>query len=43
MAGLVPVLAAILARRFIAPEEARMKQSFGNEYARYAGKTRRWV
>ena len=43
MAGLVPLLAVILARRFIAPEEARMKQSYETEFARYAQKTRRWL
>ena len=40
---LLPVLAVILKRRFIAPEEARMKENFGAEFANYAEKTRRWL
>ena len=40
---LIPLLAAILSRRFIAPEEARMKESFGAEFDEYAAKTRRWL
>lgn len=40
---LVPVLQAILTRRFIAPEEVRMKQNFGPEFSEYAKKTRRWL
>lgn len=40
---LVPLLAVILLRRFIAPEEARMKQNFGQEFDAYAAKTRRWL
>ena len=40
---LIPVFVAILVRRFIAPEEARMKQNFGPEFDRYAEKTPRWL
>ena len=40
---LVPVLMAILSRRFIAPEEARMKHYFGAEFEAYAQKTSRWL
>ncbi|UWR24134.1 isoprenylcysteine carboxylmethyltransferase family protein [Sulfitobacter sp. S190] len=42
----VPVIPAfiwIVQRRFIAPEEARMKQSFGAAFAAYVEKTGRWV
>lgn len=39
----VPFLAVILVRRFIAPEELRMKENFGVEYEVYAQKTRRWL
>lgn len=39
----VPALGVILARRFIAHEEARMKHSFGAEFASYAQETRRWL
>ncbi|MEM7521467.1 MAG: isoprenylcysteine carboxylmethyltransferase family protein [Pseudomonadota bacterium] len=34
---------AILHRRFIAPEEARMKESFASEFEAYQGNTRRWL
>jgi protein-S-isoprenylcysteine O-methyltransferase Ste14 len=40
---LVPVLAWTLERRFIIPEENRMRREFRAEFARYAQKTRRWV
>lgn len=40
---LLPLLAAILKRRFIAPEEARMKENFGPAFAEYAENTRRWL
>ena len=33
----------ILLRRFILPEEARMKEHFGAEFDQYAEKTRRWL
>lgn len=39
----IPIFMAIIARRFIAPEEARLKQSFGAEYASFSEKTRRWL
>ncbi|MDW3222324.1 MAG: isoprenylcysteine carboxylmethyltransferase family protein [Paracoccaceae bacterium] len=40
---LVPVLVWVLERRFIIPEENRMRREFRTEFARYAQKTRRWV
>ncbi|MGB3247000.1 MAG: isoprenylcysteine carboxylmethyltransferase family protein [Sulfitobacter sp.] len=40
---LIPLFVTILIRRFIAPEEARMKQCFGSEYAEFARKTPRWI
>ncbi|MFK7838106.1 MAG: isoprenylcysteine carboxylmethyltransferase family protein [Sulfitobacter sp.] len=40
---LIPLFGVILQRRFIAPEEARMKQSFGAEFDAYAEKTPRWL
>ncbi|MEM6303523.1 MAG: isoprenylcysteine carboxylmethyltransferase family protein [Pseudomonadota bacterium] len=40
---LLPLLMVILQRRFIAQEEARMKDNFGQEFAAYAQKTRRWL
>ncbi|MEP2642015.1 isoprenylcysteine carboxylmethyltransferase family protein [Roseobacter sp.] len=40
---LVPILVWILERRFIDPEEARMRREFRADFARYAKKTRRWV
>lgn len=40
---LLPVFIMILSRRFIAPEEARMKQNFGAEFDQYVEKTPRWL
>ena len=40
---LVPVLAWVLEKRFIIPEENRMRREFRIEFARYAEKTRRWI
>lgn len=40
---LVPILVWVLERRFIVPEENRMRRAFRAEFARYAQKTRRWV
>lgn len=40
---LVPVFVWILERRFIEPEENRMRRTFRQNWARYEGKVRRWV
>lgn len=40
---LVPVLVWVLEKRFIVPEENRMRREFHADFARYAQKTRRWV
>lgn len=40
---LIPLFMYILTRRFIAPEEARMKQSFGPDFTAFAQKTPRWL
>ncbi|MBD3663612.1 methyltransferase family protein [Sulfitobacter aestuariivivens] len=40
---LLLLFAVILVRRFIAPEEARMKENFGEEFIKYTEKTRRWL
>lgn len=40
---LVPVLMWILERRFIIPEENRMRRTFRQDFFRYTQKTRRWV
>jgi protein-S-isoprenylcysteine O-methyltransferase Ste14 len=40
---LVPLLGWVLFRRFIAGEEARLHQAFGEEYAAYTARTRRWI
>jgi protein-S-isoprenylcysteine O-methyltransferase Ste14 len=37
------VLAWILSRRFIAPEEAALRRAFGPEAETYFTATRRWV
>lgn len=40
---LVPVFVWIVEKRFIEPEEDRMRRKFGMEFARYCQKTRRWI
>ena len=40
---LVPLLAVILTRRFIAPEEARLAASFPPEWRGYEASVRRWI
>jgi protein-S-isoprenylcysteine O-methyltransferase Ste14 len=39
---LVPIFVWILERRFIEPEEDRLRRKFRADFARYAQKTRRW-
>jgi len=40
---LVPILLWVLERRFVIPEENRLRRKFRLEFARYCEKTRRWV
>ena len=40
---LIPVLVWILERRFILPEEDRLRRKFRLEFARYERRVRRWV
>lgn len=40
---LVPILLWVLERRFVIPEENRLRRKFRADFARYAQKTRRWV
>jgi protein-S-isoprenylcysteine O-methyltransferase Ste14 len=40
---LVPVFVWIIEKRFVIPEENRMRRIFRAEFARYCEKTRRWV
>jgi protein-S-isoprenylcysteine O-methyltransferase Ste14 len=40
---LVPVFIWIIERRFIVPEEDRLRRKFRADFARYCEKTRRWV
>lgn len=40
---LVPGFMALIARRFIAGEEARIRARFGADWQRYAARTRRWL
>lgn len=40
---LLPVLAILLERRFIRPEESRMRDAFGAEFDAYSRRTRRWI
>ena len=41
--ALVPVFLWWLERRFVIPEEDRLRRKFRVEFARYAEKTRRWI
>lgn len=41
--ALIPLFISVLTRRFIAPEEVRMKENFGLEFDEFAKKTRRWL
>ena len=40
---LVPVFVWIIEKRFILPEEDRLRRKFRMDYAQYCEKTRRWV
>ncbi|NND20595.1 MAG: isoprenylcysteine carboxylmethyltransferase family protein [Silicimonas sp.] len=40
---LVPVLGALLQKRFILAEEAKLADAFGDVYHEYARQTRRWL
>ncbi|WP_194096051.1 methyltransferase family protein [Marivivens aquimaris] len=40
---LLPVFVWIIERRFIIPEEDRLRRKFRMDFARYCEKTRRWV
>ncbi len=40
---LIPIFVWIIERRFIMPEEDRLRRAFRMEYARYMQKTRRWI
>ena len=40
---LVPVFVWVLERRFILPEEDRLRRTFRADFARYERETRRWI
>ncbi|MGI9367717.1 MAG: methyltransferase family protein [Ruegeria sp.] len=40
---LVPIFVWVLERRFIVPEENRLRRTFRADFARYERQTRRWV
>lgn len=40
---LIPAFVRVIERRFIRPEEDRMRRLFRADFARYCKKTRRWV
>ena len=40
---LVPVFVAVITRRFILPEEARLRARFGAEFSALAARVRRWA
>ncbi len=41
--ALVPIFVWVLEKRFIIPEEDRMRRTFRTDFARYEAKVRRWV
>lgn len=40
---LIPILLWILEKRFVIPEENRMRRKFRADFARYCEKVRRWI
>jgi len=40
---LVPLFMAVITRRFILPEEARLRAAFGAEFDDFAARVRRWI
>ena len=40
---LLPIFVWLLERRFIIPEEDRLRRTFRADFARYERKTRRWI
>ncbi len=40
---LIPIFVWIIERRFIIPEEDRLRRKFRADFARYCEKTRRWI
>lgn len=40
---LVPVLGLVLQKRFILPEEGRLRAAFGAAFKAYGARTRRWI
>ncbi|KUJ76803.1 S-isoprenylcysteine methyltransferase [Ruegeria marisrubri] len=40
---LIPIFVWVLERRFILPEEDRLRRTFRADFARYERKTRRWL
>ncbi|MCX8507961.1 MAG: isoprenylcysteine carboxylmethyltransferase family protein, partial [Rhodobacteraceae bacterium] len=40
---LVPLFMALISKRFILPEEARLAALFGQDYEDYKNHTRRWI
>ena len=40
---LVPLFVIVITRRFIEPEEARLRAAFGAAFEDWAGRVRRWV
>lgn len=40
---LIPVFVWVIEKRFVIPEEDRMRRTFRMDFARYCEKTRRWV
>jgi protein-S-isoprenylcysteine O-methyltransferase Ste14 len=41
--AVIPAFMALIAERFIAPEEAMLERAFGRDYLGYKAKVRRWL
>jgi protein-S-isoprenylcysteine O-methyltransferase Ste14 len=39
----IPAFMALIAERFIIPEEAKLEATFGREYLNYKASVRRWL
>ena len=40
---IIPLFALFIQKRFIVPEEAMMRETFGDEYETYTRRVRRWI
>ena len=40
---MIPAFMALIAERFIVPEEAKLEAAFGGQYLEYKKRVRRWL